>query len=155
MPDRANLPPCPRARRGGSSHPGAASSQPRSPSSASRTRTRTNYHRVVNRYQRSSREVARRLLGLLVASFVPTGPVVIALDDTLERRWGGRNKACGIYGIRSAPPTATSSPLAPEMNSRRITASLCRFRIAPSMSLKMCDQGLAALKQSRNRGREG
>jgi hypothetical protein len=61
------------------------------------TRTFTNYHRVLNRNQWSSREVARRLLGLLVATFVPVGPVVIGLDDPLERRWGARIKARGIY----------------------------------------------------------
>ena len=62
-----------------------------------RTRSFTNYHRVLNRNQWSSREIARCLLGLLVASFVPAGPVIIALDDTLERRWGARIKARGIY----------------------------------------------------------
>src|SRR3954453_13475861 len=62
-----------------------------------RPRSFTNYHRVLNRNQWSSREVARRLLGLLVASFVPVGPVIIGLDDTLERRWGARIKARGIY----------------------------------------------------------
>ncbi len=61
------------------------------------TRTFTNYHRVLNRNQWSSREVARRLLGLLVTTFLPTGPVVLGLDDTLERRWGARIKARGIY----------------------------------------------------------
>src|SRR3954470_22961306 len=60
------------------------------------THTFTNYHRVLNRNQWSSREVARRLLGLLVATFVPVGPVIIGLDDTLERRWGARIKARGI-----------------------------------------------------------
>jgi hypothetical protein len=34
---------------------------------------------------------------LLVAAFVPTGPVVVGVDDTLERRWGKRIKARGIY----------------------------------------------------------
>src|SRR3954464_9360762 len=28
---------------------------------------------------------------------MPAGPVIIALDDTLERRWGARIKARGIY----------------------------------------------------------
>ena len=51
----------------------------------------------------SSREVARRLLGLLVASFVPAGPVIIALDDTLERRWGAGSRLVASTGIRSAP----------------------------------------------------
>jgi hypothetical protein len=57
----------------------------------------TNYHRVLNRNRWSSREVARRLLALLVTTFLPAGPVVIGLDDTLERRWGARIKARGIY----------------------------------------------------------
>jgi hypothetical protein len=63
----------------------------------SRAPTFTNYHRVLNRNRWSSREVARRLLTLLIAAFMPTGPVVIGLDDTLERRWGARIKARGIY----------------------------------------------------------
>ena len=57
----------------------------------------TNYHRVLNRNQWSSRWIARGLLRLLIDAFVPTGPVVIGLDDTLERRWGGKIKARGIY----------------------------------------------------------
>jgi hypothetical protein len=57
----------------------------------------TNYHRVLNRNRWSSRRVARCLLRLLVSSFVPDGPIVIGLDDTLERRWGARIKARGIY----------------------------------------------------------
>jgi hypothetical protein len=61
------------------------------------TRAFTNYHRVLNRNQWSSREVAHCLLALLVAAFLPAGPVVIGLDDTLERRWGARIKARGIY----------------------------------------------------------
>src|SRR5215207_5264435 len=59
--------------------------------------TFTNYHRVLNRNRWCSREVARRLLRLLVTAFMPAGPVIIALDDTLERRWGARIKARGIY----------------------------------------------------------
>lgn len=63
----------------------------------SRAPTFTNYHRVLNRNRWSSRAVARRLLTSLIAAFMPTGPVVIGLDDTLERRWGARIKARGIY----------------------------------------------------------
>lgn len=59
--------------------------------------TFTNYHRVLNRNCWSSRSLARCLLGLLVNTFVPDGPVIIGLDDTLERRWGARIKARGIY----------------------------------------------------------
>jgi hypothetical protein len=59
--------------------------------------TFTNFHRVLNRNRWSSRALARRLLGLLVAALVPHGPVVIGIDETLERRWGRRIKARGIY----------------------------------------------------------
>src|SRR3712207_268847 len=40
---------------------------------------------------------AEVLLGLLVAAFAPSGPVVIGVDGTLERRWGKRIAARGIY----------------------------------------------------------
>ncbi len=55
------------------------------------------FHRVLNRNRWSSRAVAQRLLTLLVASFVPQGPVVIGIDETIERRWGAKIKARGIY----------------------------------------------------------
>lgn len=55
------------------------------------------YHRVLNRDRWSSRKVAQALLGLLIKSFVPSGPVVIGLDDTLERRRGKKIAAKGIY----------------------------------------------------------
>ena len=59
--------------------------------------TFTNFHRVLNRNRWSSRAVARRLLALLVAAFVPDGPVVVGIDETLERRRGARIKARGLY----------------------------------------------------------
>src|SRR3954469_3863209 len=55
------------------------------------------YHRVLSMGGWSSRALAHRLLVLLVAAFVPTGPVVVGLDDTIERRWGAKIKARGIY----------------------------------------------------------
>ena len=57
----------------------------------------TSYHRVLNRNRWSPRHMARRLLLLLVQAFTPEGPVIIGLDDTLERRWGAKIKARGIY----------------------------------------------------------
>src|ERR1041385_6010280 len=57
----------------------------------------TNYHRVLNRNRWSSRHLAQRLLLLLVQAFIPEGPVIIGIDDTLERRWGAKIKARGIY----------------------------------------------------------
>ena len=56
------------------------------------------YHGVLNRAVWSSRAVAGWLLGLLVASFVSAdAPVVIGIDDTIERRWGHKISARGIY----------------------------------------------------------
>jgi hypothetical protein len=58
----------------------------------------TNYHRVLNRNIWSARWLSRRLFGLLVDAFVPgTEPVVIGIDDTIERRWGAKIRARGIY----------------------------------------------------------
>jgi hypothetical protein len=56
-----------------------------------------NYHRVLSEARWSGLAVARRLLLLLVTAFAPRGTVVVALDDTLERRWGRRIRARGIY----------------------------------------------------------
>ena len=55
------------------------------------------HHRVLNRARWSARAAVGVLLGLLVAAFAPDGPVVIGVDDTLERRWGKRIAARGIY----------------------------------------------------------
>ena len=56
-----------------------------------------NFHRVLNRAVWSSREASRVLLELLVAVFAIIGPVVLGLDDTIERRRGAQIKAKGIY----------------------------------------------------------
>ena len=56
-----------------------------------------NYHRVLNRAAWSGRAAARVLLGLLLDAFVPTGPVLLGLDDHIERRRGKRISAKGIY----------------------------------------------------------
>ncbi len=56
------------------------------------------YHRVLNRASWSSREVSRVLLGLLVEAFVPEGgPLVVGIDETVERRWGKKIAAKGVY----------------------------------------------------------
>lgn len=56
-----------------------------------------NFHRVLNRAIWSSREASRVLLSMLVAAFAVFGPVVLGLDDTIERRRGAKIKAKGIY----------------------------------------------------------
>jgi len=56
------------------------------------------FHRILNRAAWSSRAVARQLLIVLVKALVPSGaPIVIGLDDTIERRWGTKISARGIY----------------------------------------------------------
>jgi hypothetical protein len=62
-----------------------------------RERRFVNYHRILNRAAWSGRAVARVLLGLLLEAFVPSGPVLLGLDDTIERRRGKRISAKGIY----------------------------------------------------------
>jgi hypothetical protein len=56
------------------------------------------YHGVLNRAVWSSRAVACWLLRLLVTSFLDAdATVVIGIDDTIERRWGHKIGARGIY----------------------------------------------------------
>jgi len=63
----------------------------------SRERRFVNYHRVLNRAAWSGRAAAEVLLGLLLDAFLPAGPVLLGLDDTIERRRGKRISAKGIY----------------------------------------------------------
>jgi hypothetical protein len=56
-----------------------------------------NYHRLLNRARWSAREIAQMLLKHLVEAFVPSGPVILGLDDTIERRRGRKLTARAIY----------------------------------------------------------
>lgn len=57
-----------------------------------------NYHRVLNRAKWSSRALSRILLRLLIHLFVPAdAPIVVGLDETIERRRGAKIEARGIY----------------------------------------------------------
>jgi hypothetical protein len=57
-----------------------------------------NYHRVLNRDHWSSRALSRVLLGVLLRAFVPAdAPVVVGIDETIERRRGAKIAAKGIY----------------------------------------------------------
>ena len=63
------------------------------------------YHRVLSKAKWSAYQAARILLRMLVEQLVPHDePLVLGLDETLERRWGGRIKARGIYrdAVRSS-----------------------------------------------------
>lgn len=63
-----------------------------------------NYHRVLNRAKWNSRKAAHILLGMLVRAFTIPGPIVIGIDETLERRRGAKIAAKGIYrdSVRSS-----------------------------------------------------
>jgi len=57
-----------------------------------------NYHRVLNRAKWSCRELSRLLLVLLVRLFVPENdPVILGIDETIERRRGRKIAARGVY----------------------------------------------------------
>lgn len=56
-----------------------------------------NYHRVLNRASWNLRRGSQILLGLLVQHFAPDGPLLFGIDDTIERRWGPKIRARGIY----------------------------------------------------------
>src|SRR5258707_5925690 len=71
------------------------------------------YHEALNRARWNARDVARRLLLHLLAVLSPSGEVVIGIDDTIERRSGGKINACGNFldlrGVAAGPlvqPTA-------------------------------------------------
>jgi hypothetical protein len=55
------------------------------------------YHRVLSHASWSSREASRILLGLLLEAFVGEGPLILGIDETLERRWGKKISAKGVY----------------------------------------------------------
>ncbi len=63
-----------------------------------------NYHRVLNRAVWSNLALSLVLLGLLLNTFLPFGPVVIGIDERIERRRGEQIKAQGSYGdpVRSS-----------------------------------------------------
>src|ERR1700730_16228236 len=55
------------------------------------------YHEVLSRARWDGPAVARRLVLYIVEQLLPDGEVVVGIDDTIERRWGTRISARGIY----------------------------------------------------------
>jgi hypothetical protein len=55
------------------------------------------YHHVLSQARWDSRALARKLLTMILDRFLPEGPLVIGIDDTVERRWGTEIAARGIY----------------------------------------------------------
>ena len=66
------------------------------------------YHEVLSRARWDGQAVARRLLLYIIERLLPDGEVVVGIDDTIERRWGARISARGIYRdpVRSSRPAA-------------------------------------------------
>ncbi|HYU76143.1 MAG TPA: transposase [Ktedonobacteraceae bacterium] len=70
------------------------------------------FHHVLNRARWSPLEVSRRLLQVLVGTFVYAGGTVeIVIDETLERRWGRKISKRGHWrdSLRSSKERAVSS----------------------------------------------
>lgn len=56
------------------------------------------YHRVLSKAKWSAYQSSRILLDLLIEGIISdTDPLVFGLDETSERRWGGKIRARGIY----------------------------------------------------------
>jgi len=54
------------------------------------------YHRVLLRTRRLARQGSRVLLAKLAEGFAREGPLVLGIDDTIERRWGPEITVRGI-----------------------------------------------------------
>jgi len=63
-----------------------------------------NYHRVLNRDCWSGLQASKILSGLLIRLIPVSFPVIIGIDDTIERRKGKKIKAKGCYrdAVRSS-----------------------------------------------------
>lgn len=66
-------------------------------------------HQLLTRARWTPHAMARHRLSLVVTRLVPDGPVVIGMDDTLERRGGAGSRRAASAAIPSAPATAISS----------------------------------------------
>ncbi len=55
------------------------------------------YHRVLSRARWSGRQGAKILLGLLIVLLKPGWPVLVGIDETVERRSGDKIKAKDCY----------------------------------------------------------
>lgn len=62
------------------------------------------YHRVLSLARWCALRGARILLKQLLNCFLTGGPIVVGIDETVERRWGGKIKKRGIYrdSVRSS-----------------------------------------------------
>src|SRR4051812_35041578 len=94
------------------------------------------HHRVLSHGRWSSRAVGHRLLLLLVAAFVPAGPVIVGIDDTIERRWGGQDQgARHLPRSRAVQPWPLRQSQWPALALRHAVGSrsLGRLRLGPAV----------------------
>jgi hypothetical protein len=70
----------------------------------SREKSFHKYHRVLSLACWSAHKASLVLLRQLLNYFLPKGPVVVGIDETLERRWGSKIAQRGIYrdSVRSS-----------------------------------------------------
>lgn len=69
------------------------------------------YHRVLNRAAWDGLALSKILLGLLIKLLPDSWPILIAVDETLERRQGKKIKAKGVYrdAVRSSQSHVVTS----------------------------------------------
>ena len=69
------------------------------------------YHRVLSRAEWSGLALSKILLGMLIAILPVSWPILIAVDETLERRKGKKIKAKGVYrdAVRSSQSKVITS----------------------------------------------
>lgn len=56
-----------------------------------------NYYRLLNRVQWSGLDAAKILLQAIMSHFVGNQPIMIGIDETIERRWGKHIWGLGMY----------------------------------------------------------
>lgn len=62
----------------------------------------------------------------LVTRLIPEGPIIIGVDDTIERRWGAQITARGFTALPSVPAMVISSRQAACAGSVSWCLFLCR-----------------------------
>jgi hypothetical protein len=69
------------------------------------------YHRVLSRAEWDGLALAKILLGLLIKLLPDSWPILVAVDETLERRRGKKIKAKGVYrdAVRSSQSNVVTS----------------------------------------------
>lgn len=77
------------------------------------------YHRVLSQTHWSARHASRILLHQLLSVFIGDGPLVVGIDEHLERRWGAKIKGRGIYrdAVRSSGSHRFGAPICQKQRS--------------------------------------